>query len=97
MWQAANQVYEETGHRAIYCANITDRPDRIIENAHRAQELGAGMVITNAISVGLGMVQALAEDTQFTSNRRCPSSSAVSVPRRRCASSRTWAPMSCWR
>lgn len=62
---AADQVYEETGHRAIYCANITDRPDRIIENAHLAQELGAGMVMVNAISVGLGMLQALAEDAKF--------------------------------
>jgi 2,3-diketo-5-methylthiopentyl-1-phosphate enolase len=63
--QAADRVYEETGHRAFYCANVTDRPERIIENAHRAQELGAGMVMVNAISVGLGIVQALAEDTRF--------------------------------
>ena len=63
--RAADQVYEETGHRAVYCANITDRPDRIVENARRAQELGAGMVMVNAISTGLGMVQALAEDTNF--------------------------------
>lgn len=60
--RAADQVYEETGHRAVYCANITDRPDRVIENAHRAQELGAGMVMVNAISLGLGVLQALAED-----------------------------------
>jgi 2,3-diketo-5-methylthiopentyl-1-phosphate enolase len=64
--RAADQVYGETGHRAVYCANITDRPDRIVENARRAQELGAGLVMLNAISVGLGMVQALAEDAQFT-------------------------------
>ena len=64
--RAAEQDFEETGHRAIYCANITDRPDRMIENAHRAQELGAGMVMINAVSTGLGMVQALAEDKQFS-------------------------------
>jgi 2,3-diketo-5-methylthiopentyl-1-phosphate enolase len=64
-WRAAEQVYSETGHRAIYCANITDRPERIMENAHRAQELGAGMVMLNTISVGLGMLQALAEDSLF--------------------------------
>ena len=63
--RAADQVFEETGHRAIYCANITDRPEQIIENAHRAQELGAGMVMINAISTGLGMVQALAEVTNL--------------------------------
>lgn len=59
--RAADRVYEETGHRAIYCANITDRPDRILENARRAQELGAGMVMVNSIAAGLGMVQAIAE------------------------------------
>jgi 2,3-diketo-5-methylthiopentyl-1-phosphate enolase len=64
--RAAVQVYETTGHRALYCANITDRPDRLLENAHRAQELGAGMVMVNAVSMGLGFVQALAEDPGFS-------------------------------
>jgi 2,3-diketo-5-methylthiopentyl-1-phosphate enolase len=63
--RAAGQVYAETGHQAIYCANITDRPERILDNAHRAQELGAGMVMLNTISIGLGVLQALAEDSQF--------------------------------
>jgi 2,3-diketo-5-methylthiopentyl-1-phosphate enolase len=63
--RAADLVYAETGHQALYCANITDRPERMLENAHRAQELGAGMVMVNAVSTGLGLVQALAEDAQF--------------------------------
>jgi len=63
--RAAEQVYEETGHRATYCANITDRPERILENARRAQELGAGMIMLNAIAAGLGMVQAVAEDSSI--------------------------------
>ena len=63
--RAADQVYAESGHRAVYCANITDRPERMLENAHRAEELGAGMVMVNAVSTGLGLVQALAEDTGF--------------------------------
>jgi 2,3-diketo-5-methylthiopentyl-1-phosphate enolase len=63
--RAADHVYAESGHRAIYCANITDRPDRMVDNAHRAEELGAGMVMVNAVSAGLGLVQALAEDTRF--------------------------------
>ncbi len=62
--RAADRVYEETGHRAVYCANITDRPDKILENARRAQELGAGMVMLNTLATGLGMLQALAEDPQ---------------------------------
>jgi 2,3-diketo-5-methylthiopentyl-1-phosphate enolase len=63
--RAADRVYTETGHRTTYCANITDRPERILENARRAQELGAGMVMINAFSTGLGMLQALAEYDQF--------------------------------
>jgi 2,3-diketo-5-methylthiopentyl-1-phosphate enolase len=64
--RAAEQVYQETGHRAVYCANVTDRPERIVDNAGRAQELGAGMVMVNAVAAGLGAVQALAEDPDVT-------------------------------
>ena len=64
--RAAEQVYEEVGHRAVYCPNITDRPERVVENARRAQELGAGMVMVNAVAAGLGVVQAVAEDRDVT-------------------------------
>ncbi|MFZ5918545.1 MAG: RuBisCO large subunit C-terminal-like domain-containing protein [Chloroflexota bacterium] len=64
--RAAEEVYQETGHRAAYCPNITDRPDRIVENARRAVELGAGMVMINAVAAGLGLVQAVAEDPAVT-------------------------------
>ncbi len=60
--RAAERVFEETGHRAAYCANITDRIDRLLENARRAQELGASMVMVNAAAVGLGALHMLAED-----------------------------------
>ena len=63
---AAEQVYEETGHRAAYCPNITDRPEKVVENARRAQELGAGMVMINGISAGLGVIQAVAEEQDVT-------------------------------
>lgn len=60
--RAAERVFEETGHRAAYCANITDRVDQLLENAHRAEELGAAMVMVNAVAVGLGALHMLAED-----------------------------------
>jgi 2,3-diketo-5-methylthiopentyl-1-phosphate enolase len=63
--RAAETVYEETGHRAVYCPNITDRPEKVGENARRAEELGAGMVMINAVTAGLGVVQAVAEDPGF--------------------------------
>ena len=64
--RAAGQVYEETGHRTVYCPNITDRPEKIVENARRAQELGAGMVMINGIGAGLGVIQAVAEEREVT-------------------------------
>ena len=60
--RAAQEVHEETGHRAAYCPNITDRPEKVVENARRARELGADMVMINAVTAGLGVVQAVAED-----------------------------------
>lgn len=63
--EAGLRVYEETGHRALYCVNITDRPDRVLESAQRATELGADMVMVNAVSTGLGMLQALADMPGF--------------------------------
>lgn len=59
---AAQRVYDETGHRTLVCVNITDRPDRIAENGRRAVEAGADLVMINAVSSGLGMVQAVADD-----------------------------------
>jgi 2,3-diketo-5-methylthiopentyl-1-phosphate enolase len=64
--RAADQVYEVTGHRAVYCPNITDRPEKVVENARRAQELGAGMVMLNGVSSGLGVIQAVAEEPNVT-------------------------------
>jgi 2,3-diketo-5-methylthiopentyl-1-phosphate enolase len=62
--RSAQQVYEETGHRAAYCPNITDRPEKVVDNARRARELGADMVMINAVTAGLGVVQAVAEDAE---------------------------------
>ena len=60
--RAAQQVYDETGHRAAYCPNITDRPENVVENARRARELGADMVMVNAVTAGLGVVQAVGKE-----------------------------------
>jgi 2,3-diketo-5-methylthiopentyl-1-phosphate enolase len=64
--RAADEVYEQTGHRAAYCPNITDRPEKTVENARRAQELGASMVMINGVTAGLGVIQAVAEDPVVT-------------------------------
>ena len=60
--RVAKEVQEETGHLSRYCVNITDRQDKMTENAHRAVEAGAGALLVNFVATGLGALQALAED-----------------------------------
>lgn len=60
--KAAREVESETGHLVKYCVNITDRQDKMVENAHRAIEAGAGALMVNFVATGLGALQALAED-----------------------------------
>ena len=62
--QAADRVFQDTGHRTLYCANVTERADIALENAHKAVELGVDMVMINAPFSGLGVLQALAADAR---------------------------------
>jgi 2,3-diketo-5-methylthiopentyl-1-phosphate enolase len=62
MKRAADRVFEQTGHRTLYCANVTDRADVAIENARKAVELGVDMIMVNAVFSGLGLLQSLAAD-----------------------------------
>ena len=50
--EALKDVYEKTGKKVIYSPNITDRPDRMMEKALRAQEMGAGAVMINTMPLG---------------------------------------------
>lgn len=59
--QASDAAYEQTGHRTIYVCNITDRADRIIDNAKRCIDAGAKAIMVCYASVGYSMVRALAE------------------------------------
>jgi 2,3-diketo-5-methylthiopentyl-1-phosphate enolase len=64
--KAAKEVEQETGHKSIYCVNITDRLDRCLENAHRAIDAGAEMLMINFVAAGLSTLQALSEDCRIT-------------------------------
>lgn len=64
--QAAKRAYEESGFLTRYCVNITDSPEKVIENAHRVQEAGAGAIMINYAAVGLSTVKALSEDKSIT-------------------------------
>jgi 2,3-diketo-5-methylthiopentyl-1-phosphate enolase len=67
--KAYNKVSEEvrdtTGHKTIYCVNITDRLDKCLENAHKAVDAGAEMLMVNFIATGLSTLQALSEDSRI--------------------------------
>jgi 2,3-diketo-5-methylthiopentyl-1-phosphate enolase len=59
---AIRQVHEQTGQRMISFVNITDRPDRMLANAHRAVDAGASGLMVDYLTVGISAITMLAED-----------------------------------
>lgn len=55
----------ETGYKTLYAINVTDRPDRVIQKAVSAKERGANALTISAISVGLSIIEALAENPKI--------------------------------
>ncbi|TWT00481.1 2,3-diketo-5-methylthiopentyl-1-phosphate enolase [Planomicrobium sp. CPCC 101079] len=60
--EVLRQVYEETGHRTLYAANLTGRTSELKEKARKARELGADALLFNVHAYGLDVLQELAED-----------------------------------
>lgn len=60
--RAARNAFEETGHRTLHFANVTDRPDRLLENARRAVEAGASGLMVDFMTVGISALSMLADD-----------------------------------
>jgi 2,3-diketo-5-methylthiopentyl-1-phosphate enolase len=60
--KAEKKVYEDTGEHTLYLPSITDRPDRMVENAKRAIDAGANGLMTTPLTTGFGAIQMLAED-----------------------------------
>lgn len=63
--EEARQVFEETGHKVLYTVNITDRADRVRDNARRAIDAGVNALMINYLTVGISALQALAEDPEI--------------------------------
>jgi 2,3-diketo-5-methylthiopentyl-1-phosphate enolase len=63
--RAARQAFEETGHRTLYFVNVTDRPDRMVDNARRAVEAGASGLMVDHLAVGIASLAMLAEDASL--------------------------------
>lgn len=59
--EAARAAFEQTGKHVVYIPNITDSPERVMNNARSVIEAGAQAVMVSFATVGYGMVQALAE------------------------------------
>ncbi len=59
--QAIKQHYEATGHKVLYCPNITDSAAKLMDNAKRAIDAGANALLINYLTVGISNLQALAE------------------------------------
>lgn len=59
--EAARQAEEETGQRTLYFANVTDRPDRLLDAARAAADAGASALLVNTWTIGVAALESLAE------------------------------------
>ncbi|MEA4906925.1 MAG: RuBisCO large subunit C-terminal-like domain-containing protein [Anaerolineaceae bacterium] len=60
--EAIRRADDEKGEKTLYTFNITDRPDRIRDNAYRAIEAGANALMVNYFTIGLDTTRMLTED-----------------------------------
>jgi 2,3-diketo-5-methylthiopentyl-1-phosphate enolase len=60
--RAATEAYQTTGHRTLSFVNVTERPDRMLEQARRAVDAGASGLMVDCVAVGVSAVSMLAED-----------------------------------
>jgi 2,3-diketo-5-methylthiopentyl-1-phosphate enolase len=60
--KAAARLREEQGKAPLYIVNITDRPDRMRDNARAARDEGARAVMVNFVAAGLDALAALTEE-----------------------------------
>ena len=56
---------EETGGKTLYIANISSKISQLRDNAFRARDAGADILLVNFVSVGLTSLQMLAEDPEL--------------------------------
>lgn len=59
--RAAQEVYEQTGHKTIYVPNISGRPSQILDNARRVIDAGAKACLVNYVFGGLDTLLELNE------------------------------------
>jgi len=64
--EAGDRAFDEIGKRPIYLVSITDRPDRVVDNARRAIEAGANGLMITPLTTGISTLRMLAEDPAIT-------------------------------
>ncbi|MCM3663192.1 2,3-diketo-5-methylthiopentyl-1-phosphate enolase [Mesobacillus subterraneus] len=64
--QILDEVYETTGHRTLYAANLTGRTTQLRDKARKAAELGADALLFNVFAYGLDVLQELREDDEIS-------------------------------
>ena len=60
--EAEKRAFEETGEHTLYTVNITDRPERVRDNAKRALDAGANALMLNYYTVGFDVARSITED-----------------------------------
>ncbi|MHA2226922.1 MAG: RuBisCO large subunit C-terminal-like domain-containing protein [Candidatus Hodarchaeales archaeon] len=60
--ELVDKAKEETGEDTIYLVNVTDEPDKIMQNAQSAIDHGANGLMVNYLTVGLPVVRVLTND-----------------------------------
>jgi 2,3-diketo-5-methylthiopentyl-1-phosphate enolase len=60
--EAARKASEEKGEQTLYTVNITDRADKVRDNALRCVDAGANALMINYLTAGISTLHALAED-----------------------------------
>ncbi|MBT2695215.1 2,3-diketo-5-methylthiopentyl-1-phosphate enolase [Bacillus sp. ISL-55] len=63
--EVLDEVYESTGHRTLYAANLTGRTTQLRDKARKAAELGADALLFNVFAYGLDVLQELREDDEI--------------------------------
>ncbi len=61
--EAARHVYEETGHRTYYFANVTRGVDDLLDGIHRIEDAGADGLMVNFAILGYSTLKYIAENT----------------------------------
>lgn len=61
----AEKAYEIKGEKTLYCVNITDRADKLLDNAKRAIDAGANAIMINYLTQGISSFRCIAENPEI--------------------------------